>query len=337
MLDVINGKESERPPIWIMRQAGRYMKEYRKIREKHDFLSMCLTPDVAAEITLQPIKAFNMDGSIIFSDILIPAVSMGMDLKFIEGQGPVFDNPIRTEKDIENLRGLNDGNEVDKVCEALRLVRNELPDDKTLIGFCGAPFTLGTYMIEGGSSRNFTEIKGMLYDRPELYAKFMDKVTESLIQYLTAQAEAGADVVQIFDTWGGILSPSDFEKFSLPYINKLISGIREKCSQPIIYFMKGNGGFLNILKTLDVDVMGIDWTINLTEAAQRLDNEFVLQGNLDPVLMLMNKEVIKERALEIIKQGKKIKGHIFNLGHGILPPTPVENVKFLVDLVREYR
>lgn len=336
VLNVIQGEKADVVPIWIMRQAGRYLPLYRKIREKYDFLSLCLTPELAAEVTLQPVDILDVDAAIIFSDILIPCLSMGCKIEFTEGRGPVVLNPVRNPKDIKSLTVEYQNEEIKRISEAMKMVKNRLPEDKALIGFCAAPFTLACYVVEGGSSKNFLNIKNLIYGNPEAYLQLMKKVTQTLINFLKIQAGAGADIVQIFDTWGGILSPTDFQRFSWPYLKKLISEFKREHEQPLIYFMRGNGGLLHILKDLPVEVMGIDWTINLSDASQGLENRFILQGNLDPVVLLSSKKIIKEKTLEILQQGKELKGHIFNLGHGILPETPVENVRFLVNLVHKF-
>ncbi len=337
MLDVLAGKRTDRTPIWIMRQAGRYMPEYLEVRKNYNFIEMCLTPEVAAEVTMQPIDAFGMDASIIFSDILIPAISMGLDLDFIKGEGPVFSNPVRTENDVNRLVSDISGDEVEKVAEAVTLVRKSLPETTALIGFCGAPLTLASYMVEGGTTKNFSILKGMLYSEPKTYHKLMEKITPVLVDYLVAQAEAGANIVQIFDTWGGILAQEDFLEFSLPYIKEVIKGFRAKSDKPVIYFMKSNASFLKYLNNLDVEALGMDWTINLREASEATGNNFTLQGNLEPLVLLGDEKLIKERATRILEEGKNLKGHIFNLGHGVIPQTPVENVRYLVNLVKEFR
>lgn len=336
ILDVIKGEKSEVVPIWIMRQAGRYLPRYRKIREKYDFLSLCLNPELAAEITLQPVEILDVDAAIIFSDILIPCFSMGCKIEFIEGRGPVVSNPLRNPQDIKSLTVDRQNEETNRISEAMKITMTRLPQDKALIGFCAAPFTLSCYGVEGGSSKNFLNIKKLIYEMPESYHQLMKKVTQALIHFLKIQAASGADIVQIFDTWGGILSPPDFQRFSWPYLKKLISEFRKEYQQPLIYFMRGSAGLLPILKDLPVEVMGIDWTVSLSDASQRLKNRFVLQGNLDPAVLLSTRKVIKEKTLEVLQQGKELNGHIFNLGHGILPETPVENVRYLVNQVHKF-
>ncbi|MFQ6069645.1 MAG: uroporphyrinogen decarboxylase [Candidatus Aminicenantales bacterium] len=336
ILDVIYGEKNDRVPIWIMRQAGRYLPQYRKLRRKYDFLSMCLTPELAAEITLQPVETLDVDAAIIFSDILIPCLSMGCMVEFIEGKGPVFHSPVRSLEDIRSLKIASQNKELDCIFKTLTIVKKELPHRKTLIGFCAAPFTLACYLVEGGTPKNFLHIKTLLYDKPDAYSTLMEKITQTLITFLKVQAKSGADILQIFDTWGGILSPSDFKKFSLPYLEELMFEFKKECNQPLVYFMRGSGGFLSILKNLSVEVMGIDWTVDLLEASKRLGERFVLQGNLDPAILLSGKSTIREKAVEILRQGEKIKGHIFNLGHGILPSTPVENARYLVEVVHNF-
>lgn len=336
ILNVIKGKKTDHIPIWIMRQAGRYLPQYQVLRQKYDFLTLCLSPELAAKVTLQPVTALDVDAAIIFSDILIPCISMGCKLEFIEGKGPVISNPLRNLKDIEFLKIADQNEEMKSVAEAIKLVKKDLPQDKALIGFCAAPFTLACYLVEGGTSKNFLHIKTLLYNQPRAFHRMMEKITQTLINFLKIQAKSGAEILQIFDTWGGILSPLDFKKFCWPYLEKLISEFKKEYTQPLIYFMRQNGGFLHILKDLPVKVIGIDWSVNISDASRSLEDRFVLQGNLDPAVLLSTRETIKEKSLEILYQGRKLKGHIFNLGHGILPLTPVENARYLIDVVHNF-
>ncbi len=336
ILNVIHGKKTNRIPIWIMRQAGRYLPQYQALRKKYDILTLFLTPELAAEVTLQPVKILDVDAAIIFSDILIPCLSMGCKLKFIEGIGPVISTPIRSLEDIKSLKIPYQSEETKNVSEAIKIVKKKLSQDKALIGFCAAPFTLACYLVEGKASKNFLHIKTLIYNQPKAFHLLMEKISQILINYLRIQAESGAEILQIFDTWGGILSPADFTKFSRPYLEKLVSEFKKEFKQPLIYFMRGNGGFLHFLKDLPVEVMAIDWTINLLDASRCVENRFILQGNLDPAVLFSSKKIIKEKTEEILLQGKKVKGHIFNLGHGILPSTPMQNARYLVDVVHNY-
>jgi len=336
ILDVINGKKPAHVPVWLMRQAGRYLPAYQKLRQKYGFLTMCLTPELAAEATLQPVRFLDVDAAIIFSDILIPGLSLGLGIEFLEGKGPVISNPVRSPQDIRALRLAGGRKQTGRIQEAIKAVRASLPDEKSVVGFCAGPLTLAAYFIEGGNPGNFLKLKGLLYENPDAFHLLMEKITDTLIFFLKEQAQAGADLLQIFDTWGGVLAPSDFRCFSRPHLTRLAEEINKTCPQPLIYFMRGSAGFLPLLRELPVEVMGIDWTMDLFDAAQHLENRFVLQGNLDPAVLLAPHEIIKDRALEILNQGINLKGHIFNLGHGILPETPVENACYLVELVHHY-
>lgn len=295
-------------PIWLMRQAGRYMVEYRTLREKYSILEIIKTPELACEVTLQPINAFNLDAAIIFADILPPLEGMGLELDFIKGEGPTIYNPIRTADDIERLRVLPPEETLAFTLEAIRLVRRELDARGIpLIGFSGAPFTLASYAIEGGSSRSRIEVKNMMMSQPELWHKLMTKLSEVAGHYLLAQAQAGAHALQLFDSWVGALSPYDYELYVLPLI-------------------RAAGG----------DVIGIDWRIDLAQAWQILGDEVSVQSNLDPVALFADWEALQARARHILDSVNGKPGHIFNLGHGILPETPVDNVRRLVDFVHEY-
>ncbi len=333
ILTVIKGEKAEKIPVWLMRQAGRYLPSYRKLREKHDFLSLCLTPELAAEITLQPVEILDVDAAIIFSDILIPAFALGLEFNFYEGKGPVFKKPVRNSEDIERLKSGDLTDELFMTGEAIKIVKQKLSPDKTLIGFCASPFTLACYLVEGEGSKSFSRTKGLIGENPLQFEKLMEKNTSVLTNFLKIQAEAGADVLQIFDTWGGILSPADYRKFAFPWLEKLISGFRETFSQPLIYFIRSSGELFPLCKNLPVEVMSVDWTMSLLEVSALLENRFVLQGNLDPAVLLQSKEIIKKETCRIVEEGRKLKGHIFNLGHGILPETPVENARFLIELV----
>ncbi|MBS3819055.1 uroporphyrinogen decarboxylase [bacterium] len=336
LLNVIKGKEVKRIPVWIMRQAGRYLPAYQKLRKKYDFLTLCQTPELAAEVTLQPVEILDVDAAILFSDILIPCLSLGFQVQFVEGKGPVVHNPVTSVEDIRNLNPDYSSRELESLSQTVKFINQQLPPEKALIGFTAAPFSLACYLIEGASSKNFLQVKSFLYDHTPSYRLLMEKVSEILFVYLKTQAEAGAEVLQLFDTWGGILSPSDFEKYVFPFLNKLIREVKKEYSLPLIYFMKGSGGFLSILKHLPVEVMSIDWTLDLERASESLEDRFVLQGNLDPAVLLSRREIIREKTTEILQKGKKVKGHIFNLGHGILPSTPVAHARYLVETVHNF-
>ncbi|GAB4256491.1 MAG: uroporphyrinogen decarboxylase [Deferrisomatales bacterium] len=330
-LKACRGEPVDTTPIWIMRQAGRYMDEYRAVRAKHSFLEVCHVPELACEVTLQPIRRLGVDAAILFSDIMIPLEGMGCRIEF--APGPVFDAPVRTAADVAKLRVCEPEEDVGFVLEAVRLIRRELDGTVPLIGFSGAPFTLCAYMVEGKGSRDFAELKRMMYGAPEVYRALMDKVSETVIRYLNAQIAAGAQAVQLFDTWGGILSPADYEQYVLPYSARVIAGLDR--SVPVIHFVKGATGFLETVRRAGGDVLGVDWHVDLGEAIDRIGPQFSVQGNLDPTVLFGPEDLVRERAREIVEKGKKARGHVFNLGHGILPPTPVESAVALVEAVHE--
>ncbi|TSA26441.1 MAG: uroporphyrinogen decarboxylase [Ignavibacteriales bacterium] len=329
-------KKVERTPIWIMRQAGRYLPEYRAVRKKVDFLTMCKTPELAAEVTIQPVDIIGVDAAIIFSDILVIPEAMGMKLEMIESKGPKLYNPIRSISDINRLRKIDPSKDLKYVLDAVSLAKKELSGRVPLIGFAGSPWTLMTYMVEGGgSSRQVgTEIKKFIYNDPKSAHVLLDKIADAVAEYLSAKIEAGADAVQIFDTWGGLLSPADFEEFSLRYIEKIISQIKRK-DEPVIVFAKGVHYKLNKLANCGADVIGLDWTMELGKVRSKIGNKVSLQGNLDPTVLYGNEEKIRNEAVKVLKSFGKNNGHIFNLGHGILPDVKPENAKFLVDVVKE--
>lgn len=327
-------EEVDCTPIWLMRQAGRYMQEYRTIREKYSFLEMCKQPEVAAEVTLQPIDKLGVDAAILFSDILIPVEAMGLDLEFHEGKGPIIHNPVRDKGAVEAVEVIEPREKVPYVLETIKILRHELKGKVPLIGFSGAPFTLASYMVEGGSSKNYTLIKGMMYGAPEVYRALLDKVALTVIRYLNAQIEAGAQAVQIFDSWAGCLGPYDYGKFALPYTKKVIDGLDRRV--PVINFATGVSAMLELLKEAGGDVIGIDWRINLDDAWTKIGYDVGIQGNLDPVVLLSTPQEIEIRVRDILWRAGNRPGHIFNLGHGILPQTPVENAQALVEFVHLY-
>jgi len=327
-------QDTERTPIWVMRQAGRYLPEYRKIREKADFLTMCKTPELAAEVTIQPVDIIGVDAAIIFSDILVIPEAMGMFLEMNEGKGPVFPDPFRTESDLKKLKSIDPFKELKFVMDAVSLAKRELKGRVPLIGFCGSPFTLMTYMVEGKGSKNYTYLKSLLYNKPLLAHKLLDKLADACTAYLSAKIEAGADAVQIFDTWGGILSPADYLEFSLPYIEKIVNGITKKNNEPVIVFGKGVHYKLKKLAKCGADVLGLDWTMNIGAVRRKIGGRTALQGNLDPTVLYANEDKIKEEAKKVLESYGPGPGHIFNLGHGILPDVDPAKLKVLVDYVK---
>ena len=326
------GLPNARTPIWLMRQAGRYMREYRAVREKVSFIELCRTPDLAAEVAITALDEIGADAAILFSDILLILQPMGMDLEYLEG-GPVLHNPVRAAADVDRLREGEPRESLAFVFEAVRKTRAEMNPVLPLIGFCGAPFTLASYMIEGGGSRNFENTKKFMYADSGAWHALMEKLVRGLTVYLNEQIRAGAQAVQIFDSWVGCLSPADFREFVLPHSRALIAGITE--GAPVIHFGTGTAPYLEAFAGAGGDVVGVDFRVELSSARERL-GDMGVQGNLDPCVLFAEPAYILERAEEILRQGAGRPGHVFNLGHGILPGTPVDNVKRLVAFVQEW-
>lgn len=321
-------------PIWLMRQAGRYQKEYRALRKKYSFIEMCKTPELAAKVTLLPVEQFKVDAAIIFADILLPLEPMGVGFTFSKKEGPVFPNPVREVNQVEELRVIEPEEELLFLMEAIRIVRRELEGKTPLIGFAGAPFTLASYLIEGSHSKDYLLTKGVMYQNPRMWHSLMEKISEVLIRYLNAQVRAGAEALQLFDSWVGCLSPSDYDTFVFPYSKKVIDGVSKDV--PLIHFATMSCGLLERMKRAGGDVIGVDWRIDLGEAWSRIGFDVAIQGNLDPTVLLAPCEVIEREACRILEKAQRRPGHIFNLGHGILPRTPVENVAFLIETVHRY-
>lgn len=322
-------------PIWLMRQAGRYMPEYRALRERYGILEIIKTPELAVEVTLQPIRAFDLDAAIIFADILPPLEAMGLELTFTKGDGPVIHNPVRSMADVRALRVPDPEEALSFTLEAIRLARRELEGHVPLIGFSGAPFTLASYAIEGGSSRHYERTKGMMHAAPAAWHHLMEKLAELVGRYLSAQARAGAQAVQLFDSWVGALSPADYREYVLPHSRRAIEMARQE-GVPVIHFSTGTAGMLELIKEAGGDVIGVDWRVDLDAAWRRLGEDVAIQGNLDPVALLAPWPELKRQATRLLKQAAGRPGHIFNLGHGVLPTTPVDNVRALVDFVHEH-
>ncbi len=324
-------------PVWLMRQAGRYLPEYRQVREKAgDFLSLCKTPELACEVTLQPLRRFGLDAAILFSDILTIPDAMGLGLNFVEGEGPVFARPLRSAADIQKLPIPDPNSELNYVMDAVRLIKKELNNQLPLIGFAGSPWTLASYMIEGGSSKTFAQIKTLLYQNPQVLHQLLDKLAIAVTHYLNAQIAAGVDVVMLFDTWGGILTTPQYEKFSLQYMEKILNGMRQhnKTRQvPVIMFTKGGGLWLEKMANIGCDAISLDWTINLSAAKARVGNKVALQGNLDPAALYAPEEKLYEEIKQVLEQYGTDPGHVFNLGHGVSPDVDPEKVRLLVDAV----
>ncbi|MFQ5631472.1 MAG: uroporphyrinogen decarboxylase [bacterium] len=334
LLRVLNKQPVPRTPIWIMRQAGRYLPEYRAVREKHDFLTMVHTPEIAAEITLQPIKRFGFDAAIIFSDILVIPQAMGMPLQFHEGRGPVFDAPLRDLEKFEQVLHETDRSILQPTLDAIRIVCLELDGRTPLIGFAGAPWTLAAYMIEGSGSKSFRYAKAALYQAPDKMHALLDKLSSEISNFLLQQIEAGAQVVQIFDSWAGQLTPEQFYEFVLPYLTKIVESIAPT-NTPVIVFARGAGHSLRALLTTGAQALGIDWQTDMTWAKKCVDDNAVVQGNLDPTALYAPVAVLKKEVIEILEKVGENGQHIFNLGHGILPDVPVDNVHALVEILHD--
>jgi|AntRauTorcE11898_2_1112593.scaffolds.fasta_scaffold00829_15 uroporphyrinogen decarboxylase len=328
----------DRPPVWIMRQAGRYLPEYRAVRERAgDFLTLCQNPDMACEVTLQPIDRFGLDAAIIFSDILTIPHAMGLGLHFVTGEGPRFSNPVRTERDVERLAAPDPEAELGYVMAALRQTRTALDGRVPLIGFAGSPWTLATYMIEGGSSKDFATIKAMLYDRPDLLHRVLEVLAEATTAYLNAQIAAGAQAVQIFDTWGGALSPDAYRSFSLAYMQRIVSGLTRAADGrpvPVILFTKNGGQWLEDMAATGADALGLDWTTDIGDARRRVGDRVALQGNLDPCVLYASPETIARETRQVLERAGDAPGHVFNLGHGVHPAIDPEHVAAMVETVK---
>lgn len=328
-------EEINRTPVWLMRQAGRYLPEYRAIREKHDFLTMCKTPELATEVTIQPIDIIGVDAAILFSDILVIPEAMGMEMNMIKGIGPVFSKPIRSKKDFENLATIDVTDDLSYVMDAVKLTKQELANRVPLIGFSGSPWTLMCYMIEGRGSKTFSKVKEFCYKEPVLAHQLLSNLADIVGDYLSAKIEAGVDAVQIFDTWGGILDQPDYLKYSLRYMEQAIGRIRKKNDEPIIVFSKGVHHSLMSIARSGANVIGLDWTMDLGFVRQRLGNDIALQGNLDPTILYADRNTIREKVIQVLDSHGKGSGHVFNLGHGLHPDMKPANVKFMVECVKE--
>ena len=327
-------------PIWIMRQAGRYLPEYRQLRaQAGDFLVLCKSPEMACEVTLQPLRRFDVDAAILFSDILTIPDAMGLGLSIQEGIGPRFEYPIRNQKDIENLPGVDVEDQLGYVMEAVRLIRSELGGKVPLVGFSGSPWTLATYMVEGGGSKEFGLVKGLMHDQPGLMHELLDRVCHTVIDYLSAQAKAGAQALMIFDTWGGVLSTPDYLEFSLRYMHRIVLALKAMGHMrdiPVILFTKGGSNWLEQISETGCDAIGVDWTISLSAARKRVGHKVALQGNMDPTVLYASNEKVVREVKRILDDFGQAEGHVFNLGHGIHPGIQPDRVKTLVDAVHHH-
>jgi uroporphyrinogen decarboxylase len=334
-LDACRRRPTDVRPVWFMRQAGRYMKEYREIRSKHSLLEICKRPDLAAQVTLQPVEILDVDAAIIFADLLLPVEPMGLKLKYMTGEGPVIDNPVRTSQDIDSL-SISDTDDLGYVGEAIQTVVRQLAGRVPVIGFVGAPFTMASYMIEGGPSRNFLRTKQMMYRDETLWRRLMGKLVDVLGPYAVMQVASGARAIQVFDSWVGALGAEDYVRYVAPYSRALIERIRS-AGVPVIHFGTGAGGFYKELHAAGGDVLGVDWRVNIDMIWMDISFRSAVQGNLDPAVLFAPLPELKARVHELLKRTGTRPGHIFNLGHGILPETPVENVKAVVDIVRNFK
>ena len=324
----------ERTPVWFMRQAGRYMAEYRAVRKQYSLIEICKKPQVAAEVTITAAEYLGVDAAIIFADLLLPLEVMGLPFHFATGEGPRIEKPVREAADVSRLR-TNRAADLGYVSEAIRLVCKHFGDRLPMIGFCGAPFTLASYMIEGGGSRNYIHTKKMMYSSPKAWNELMTKLVAVTSEYSAEQVRAGADVIQIFDSWVGCLSVEDYRRYVLPHVTDLVKRL-QKTGAPIIYFGTDSSTLLPSMQETGAEVIGLDWRIPLDQGWRLLKNKGAVQGNLDPVLLFAEWKELESRARDILAKAAGRPGHIFNLGHGILPETPVENVKALCDFVREH-
>ena len=334
-LDACRRRPTDVRPVWFMRQAGRYMKEYREIRKHFPILEICKRPDLAAQITLQPVEALDVDAAIIFADLLLPVEPMGLKLKFVEGEGPVIDNPVTTSADVDAL-SISDTDDLGYVGESIQLAVRALAGRMPVIGFVGAPFTMASYMIEGGPSRTFLKTKTMMYRDETLWRRLMGKLVDVLGSYALMQISAGARSIQVFDSWIGALGSDDYVRYVSQYSRALIERIRSG-GVPVIHFGTGTGGYFKELHAAGGDVLGIDWRVNIDQAWMDISYRSAIQGNMDPAALFAPLPELKARVHELLRRTGTRPGHIFNLGHGILPETPVENVKAVVEMVRDFR
>ncbi len=327
-------------PVWMMRQAGRYLPEYRELRkDAGDFMALCQNPELACEVTLQPLRRFSLDAAILFSDILTIPDAMGLGLYFETGEGPKFKNPIRTAADVNKLAVPDVGSSLKYVTDAVSTIRKALDGDVPLIGFSGSPWTLATYMVEGGSSKDFRHIKAMMFAEPKQLHKLLDVLAKSVIEYLNAQISAGAQAVMIFDTWGGVLSPRDYKEFSLQYMSQIVAGlnrVNEGRQVPVTLFTKNGGQWLEAMAETGCDALGIDWTTNLADARSRVGNQVSLQGNMDPSILYADADRIRDEVKTILQSFGPGEGHVFNLGHGIHQFVDPEKAGVFVDAVHEF-
>jgi uroporphyrinogen decarboxylase len=332
------GESTDHKPIWLMRQAGRYQKEFQNIRKKVSLLELCKRPDLVSEVTLLPVQQLNVDAAIIFADILLPLDAMGAGLSYVEGKGPVIENAVSSLADMANLKTI-EPNDLNYVMDAIKLTRQNLKADIPLIGFAGAPFTLVSYLVEGGSTRDFKKTKLFMYKQSDVFHALMETISEFTWRYLNEQINAGVQAIQLFDSWVGCLSPSDYKQFVLPYSKKIFDNVKKSTTSishiPAIHFATSSYGLLELMREAGGDVFGVDWRAPIDNAWQKIGHDRAIQGNLDPHVLFADKKMILEKTKEILRATKDKHGHIFNLGHGVLPATSVDNVKYLVEIVHD--
>jgi uroporphyrinogen decarboxylase len=321
-------EQVERTPVWFMRQAGRSLPEYRALRERHGFFELAGTPELCAEVTLQPVLRHDVDAAVLFADIMTPVLAMGLDVQLVEGVGPMVEHPIRTAADIDRLRG---GALPDETLEAIRVIRRELSPEKALVGFCGAPFTVACYLVEGRGSRDFLTAKELMYREPEVWHALLERLTESFVAYVKAQVDAGADAIQLFDSWAGILSPGDYEQFAAPYSRRVLDAV----TTPTIHFGTGTAGLLSQMRDAGGEVIGLDWRVELDRGWAAVGLDLGVQGNLDPAVLLAPWPQVEAAATDVLRRAGGRRGHIFNLGHGVLPQTDPDVLTRLTAFVQE--
>jgi uroporphyrinogen decarboxylase len=334
-LKACKGEKTDFTPVWIMRQAGRYLPQYHTVRSKGSFLDLCKSPERAAEVTIQPVDYLGVDAAILFSDILVPLEKMGAPLEFQEKRGPIFPSPIRTQAAVDALGIPDPEDDLGYVMDTIRILRKELVNKVPLIGFSGAPFTLATYLIEGGSSKNYFQTKKMMYEAPALYGQLLDKITDCTIAYLQGQVAAGAQALQIFDSWAGVLAPCDYAEFAFPYVQRIIAALKAVTEIPVIYFANNGASLLDITKDCGADVLGIDWRITLDKVVAKVGPKMAIQGNMDPIALFLPADKLAARIRSVLVEAEGAHGHIFNLGHGIIPETSPEKAKLAVELVHD--
>lgn len=332
-MKAVRREPTDTTPIWIMRQAGRYLPEYMAVRRRVTFMELCKRPELAAEVTLTAQRVLGVDAAILFADLLPILEPIGLQLEYAGGEGPVIHNPVRDAAAIDSLRRLEDVSSMQFVFDAVRLIRRDLPANIPLLGFAGAPFTLASYAIEGGGSKNYAHVKRLMYTDAGAWASLMACLTRSLVKYILAQVEAGCQAVQIFDSWAGCLSPSDYREYVLPHTRAVIEGVKH--AAPVINFATGNPALLPLLREAGGDAIGLDWRVDLRDGWKTVGHDVAVQGNLDPIVLLTDIPTIRRKALEVLAAAEHRPGHIFNLGHGILPEVPPEHAKALVEIVHE--